>query len=143
MSKVESFYWSTLSSKSFSFNWSSLLICVLFYLFRWAALITSSIYNYCVVRQKELSRKVGMSKVESFYWSKLSSKNFSFNWSSLLICVLFYLFRWAALITSSIYDYCVIRQKEFCRKVGMSKVESFYWNKLRSKSCSFQSEQFF
>ena len=25
----------------------------------------------------------------------------------------------------------------------MSKVESFYWNKLRSKSCSFESEQFF
>ena len=25
----------------------------------------------------------------------------------------------------------------------MSKVESFYWNKLSSKSCSFESEQFF
>ena len=84
-----------------------------------------------------------MSKVESFYWSTLSSKSFSFNWSSLLICVLFYLFRWAALITSSIYDYCVIRQKEFCRKVGMSKVESFCLNKLNSKSCSFELKQFF
>ena len=48
----------------------------------------------------------------------------------------------AALITSSIYDYCVVRQKEFSRKVGMSKVESFYWNKLSSKSFSFESEQF-
>ena len=25
----------------------------------------------------------------------------------------------------------------------MSKVESFYWNKLSSKSCSFESGQFF
>ena len=25
----------------------------------------------------------------------------------------------------------------------MSKVESFYWNILSSKSCSFESEQFF
>ena len=25
----------------------------------------------------------------------------------------------------------------------MSKVESFHWNKLSSKSCSFESEQFF
>ena len=49
----------------------------------------------------------------------------------------------AALITSSIYDYCVIRQNEFSRKVGMSKVESFYWNKLSSESCSFELEQFF
>ena len=47
------------------------------------------------------------------------------------------------MVTSSIHHCCVIRQKEFSRKVEMSKVESFYWNKLRSKSCSFQSEQFF
>ena len=25
----------------------------------------------------------------------------------------------------------------------MSEVKSFYWNKLSSKSCSFESEQFF
>ena len=49
----------------------------------------------------------------------------------------------AALITSSVYDYCVVRQKEFSRRVGMNKVESFYWNKLSSKSCSFELEQFF
>ena len=54
-----------------------------------AALITSSIYDYCVVRQKEFSRKVGMSKVESFYWNKLSSKSFSFELEQFLICVLF------------------------------------------------------
>ena len=47
------------------------------------------------------------------------------------------------MITSSIYDYCVIRQKEFSKNVGMSKVESFYWNKLNSKIFSFESEQFF
>ena len=49
----------------------------------------------------------------------------------------------AALITSSIYDSCVVREKEFSRKVEMSKVESFYWNKLCSKSFSFESEQYF
>ena len=49
----------------------------------------------------------------------------------------------AALITSSIYDYCVVRQKELSRKVGMSKVKSFYWNNFSSKRCSFESEQFF
>ena len=143
VSKVESVYWSKFSSKSFSFNWSGFLICVLFYLLRWAALITSSIYNYCVLIQKEFSRKVGMNYVESFYWSKFSSKSFSFNWSGFLICVLFYLLRWAALITSSIYNYCVLIQKEFSRKVGMNYVESFYWNKLSSKNCSFESEQIF
>ena len=49
----------------------------------------------------------------------------------------------AALITSSIYHYCVVREKEFSRKVEMRKVESFYWNELSNKSCSFESEQFF
>ena len=48
-----------------------------------------------------------------------------------------------ALTTSSIYHYCVIRQKEFSRKIEISKVESFYWNKITNKSFSFESEQFF
>ena len=65
------------------------------------------------------------------------------NLSSFLICVLFELFRGVALITFSIYHCCVVRQKEFSRKVEMSKVESFYWNKLSDKSFSFESEQFF
>ena len=67
-----------------------------------------------------------------------------------MISVLFQLFGgWggggggAALITSCIFDYCVVREKEFSRKAGMSKVETFYWNKLSSKSFSFESEQFF
>ena len=70
-------------------------------------------------------------------------KAFLLNWSSFLICVLFELFRGAALITSCIYHFCVITEKEFSRKVGLSKVESFCWNKLSSKSCPFELKQFF
>ena len=90
-----------------------------------------------------------MSKFESFYWNKISSKSCFLNQSSFMICVLFLLFGvgggggGAELITSCIYDYCVIRLKEFSRKFGMSKVESIYWNKLSCKSCSFESEQVF
>ena len=83
-----------------------------------------------------------MSKVESFYCNKLSSKSCSFESEQFFyFCfVLVVQGGGAALTTSSIYDYCVIRQKEFSRKVGMSKGESFYWNKLSSKSCSFELE---
>ena len=130
------------AAKAVLLNRSSFLICVLFYLFRGAALITSSIYDYCVVRQKEFSRKVEMSKVESFYWNKLSSKSCSFE-SEQFFVFCFSCSGGAALITPNIYDYCVVRQKEFSRKVGTSKVESFYWNKLSSKSFSFESEQIF
>ena len=35
------------------------------------------------------------------------------------------------------------KTKRFSRKVEMSKVESFYWNELSTKSFSFESEQFF
>ena len=38
---------------------------------------------------------------------------------------------------------CIVRQKELSIKVEMSKVESFYWNKLSKKNFSFKSEQFF
>ena len=84
-----------------------------------------------------------MSEVESFYWNKLSSKSFFFESEQFFDLCLFQLFKRAALIMSSIYHCCVIRQKEFSRKVEMSKVESFYWNKLSSQSFSFESEQFF
>ena len=47
------------------------------------------------------------------------------------------------MVTSSINHCCVIRQKKISSKVEMSKVESFYCNKLCSKNCSFESEQFF
>ena len=84
-----------------------------------------------------------MSKVESFYRKKLSNKTFSFESEQFLICVLFQLFSGVALITFSIYHCCVIRQKEFSRKVEMSKVESFYWNKLSNKTFSFEPQQYF
>ena len=85
-----------------------------------------------------------MSKVESFYWNKLSSKSCSFESEQFFdLCFVLVVQGGAALITSSIYDYCVVRQKELSRKVGMSKVKSFYWNNFSCKRCSFQSEQFF
>ena len=90
-----------------------------------------------------------MSKVEYFYWNKLSSKSFSFESEQFFDLCFVLVVRGggggggAALITSSIYDYCVVRQKEFSRKLEMSKVESFYWNKLSSKSFSFELKQFF
>ena len=118
-------------------------------MFRGAALIISSIYHWCVIRQKKFSRKVEMSKVESFYWNRLTSKSCSFE-SEQFFDLCFVLVVWgggggggAALITSCIIDYCVVRQKEFSRKAGMSKVETFCWNRLSSKSFSFESEQFF
>ena len=84
-----------------------------------------------------------MSKVESFYWNKLSNKSFSSELEQFFICVLFQLFSDVAVITSSIYLCCVVRQKEFSRKFEMSKVEFFCWNKLSSRSFSFELEQFF
>ena len=66
-----------------------------------------------------------------------------FNWSSFFdLCFVLAVQR-AALITSTRYHYCVVKQNEFSRKVGLSKVESFCWNKLSSKSCPFESKQFF
>ena len=84
-----------------------------------------------------------MSKVESFYWNKLSSKSCSFESEQFFDLCFVLAVQGATLITSSIYDYCVVRQKEFSRKVGMSKVESLYWNKLSSESFSFELEEFF
>ena len=81
-----------------------------------------------------------MSKVES---NKLSSKGFSFELEQVFDLCFVLAVQGAALITSSIYHYCVIRQKEFSRKAEMSKVEYFYWNKLSSKSFFFELEQFF
>ena len=143
MSKVESFYCNKLSSKSFSFYRSRFFICFCFSCSWGAALITSSIYDYCVIRQKEFSRKVEMRKVESFYWNKLSSKSLSFELEQFFYLCFVLAVHGFALISSNIYDYCVIRQKEFSRKVEMSKVESLYWNKLSSKSFSFELEQLF
>ena len=81
-----------------------------------------------------------MSKLESFYWNKLSSKSFSFELEQFFDLCFVLVVQGAALITSSTYDYCVVRQKEFSRKVEISKVESFYLNKLSSKSFPFELE---
>ena len=84
-----------------------------------------------------------MSKVESFYWNKLTIKSFSFESEEFFdLCFVLAVQR-VALITSTIYHCCVVRQKEFSRKAEMSKVESFSWNKLSNESFSFDSEQFF
>ena len=143
MSEAESFYWKKLTNKSFSFESEQFFYFCFILAVQRVALITPTIYHCCVVRQKEFSRKIEMSKVESFYWNTLSNKSFSFELEQF-----FYLFflgcSWgAALITSSIYHYCVITQKEFSKEVEMSKVESFYWNTLSNKSSSFESAQFF
>ena len=107
------------------------------------ALITSSIYHYRVVRQKEFSRKVEMSKVESFYWHKLTNNSFSFELEQFFDFCFVVAVQGVELITSSIYHCCVVRQEEFSRKVEMSKVESFCWNKPSNKSFSFESGKFF
>ena len=84
-----------------------------------------------------------MSKVECFYWNKLSNKSFSFESEHLYDLCFVLAVQGGCTDKMQLYHYCVVRQKEFSRKVGMSKVESFYWNQLSNKSFSFQSEQFF
>ena len=49
MSEVESFYWNKLSNKSFFFNQSSFLICVLFQLFSGVCLATRQSYILYVI----------------------------------------------------------------------------------------------
>ena len=71
------------------------------------ALITSSIYHCCVVRQKEFSRKVEMIKVESFYWNKLRNKSFFESDEFFYLCFVLAV-QGGTLITSSIYHCCVV-----------------------------------
>ena len=68
-----------------------------------------------------------MSKVESFYWNKLSSKSLFFESEQFfdLHVVLAVQGNCTDNIQSSIYHYSAVREKEFFRKVEMSKVESF------------------
>ena len=84
-----------------------------------------------------------MSKVESFCWNKLSSKSCPFESKQFFDLCFVLAVLGAALIRLCIYHYCVVREKEFSRKVGMSKVETFYWNELSNESWSVESEQFF
>ena len=58
-----------------------------------------------------------MSKVETFYWNKFSSKSFSFETEQFFDLDFVLAVQGAALITFSIYHYCVVRQKEFPGKL--------------------------
>ena len=58
-----------------------------------------------------------MSKVESFCWNKLSSKTCPFESEQFFDSCFVLAVQRAAHITSSIYHYCVLRQKEFSRKI--------------------------
>ena len=84
-----------------------------------------------------------MSKVESFYLKKLSNKSLSFELEQSFYLCFVLAVQGLALITCSVYHCCVVRQKDFSRRVEMEKVESSYWKKLSSKSFSFESQQFF
>ena len=84
-----------------------------------------------------------MSKVESFYHKKLSNKSLSFELEQFFYFCFVLTVQGLALITCSMYHCCVVRQKDFSRRVEMSKVEYFYWKKLSSKSFSFESQQLF
>ena len=109
------------------------------------ALITFSINHYCKARQKEFSKKVEISKVESFSWNEFSSDSSCFESEQFLICVLFWQFRGGGLtlMTVSINYCCIIRQKEFSRQTENSKSEFFSSSKFSSDSSCFESEQFF
>ena len=104
-------------------------------------------YHYCVVGRKKFSRKVEMSKVETFCWNKLSIKSFSFEsehffYLCFALAVQIYCTDNIQYIPLNIYHWYIMRQKEFSWKVEMCKVECFYWSKLSSKSFFFESEQF-
>ena len=62
-----------------------------------------------------------MSKVESFYWNKLSSKSCSFELEQFFYFCFVLVVQGggggAALLTSSIYDYYVVKHKEFPGKL--------------------------
>ena len=58
-----------------------------------------------------------MSKVESFYWNKLSNKSFSFESKQFFDLCFVSAVQGVPLITSSIYHSCVVRQKEFSRNL--------------------------
>ena len=66
-----------------------------------------------------------MSKVESFYYKKLSNKSLSFELEQFFNLCFVLAVQGLSLITCSMYHCCVVRQKDFSRRVEMSKVESF------------------
>ena len=85
-----------------------------------------------------------MSKVESFYWKKLSSKSFSFESDQFFdLCFVLAVHGGSTDNTQYIPLLCCKTKGMFQEsKVEMSKVESLYWNKLSFKSFSFELEKF-
>ena len=86
-----------------------------------------------------------MSKVESFYWKKLSSKSFSFESDQFFdFCFVLAVHEGSTDNIQYIPLLCCKTKGMFQEsKVEMSKVESLYWNELSFKSFSFELEQFF
>ena len=67
-----------------------------------------------------------MSKVEFFYWNKLSNNSFSFESDQLSdLCFVSAIQGGCTYNIEYIYHCCVLSQKEFSRKVELSKVEFF------------------
>ena len=61
-----------------------------------------------------------------FLLNKLRNKSFSFESEQFFYLCFVLAVQGVALITTSMYHCSVVRQKEFSRKVEMSKVVSFY-----------------
>ena len=125
MIKVESFYWNKLRNKSFFESDEFFYLCFVLAV-QGGTLITSSIYHCCVVRQKEVSRKIEMSKVEYFYWNKFSNKSFSFELEQVFDLCFVLAVQGCCTDNIQYISWLCFRQKEFSKKVKMSKVESFY-----------------
>ena len=80
-----------------------------------------------------------MSKVESFYWDKLSNKSFSFESEQLFYFCFVSAVQGVALITFGIKHCCIVGQKEFSRKTKDSKIKSFSWSEFSSDNSFFES----
>ena len=84
-----------------------------------------------------------MSKVEPFYWNKLTSKSCSFESEQFFDSCFVLVVQGGCTDNIQYIRLLCCNTKGISRKVGINKVESFYWNKLSSKSCSFELKQFF
>ena len=95
----------------------------------------------CIIRQKEFSRETEKSKSESFHGMNLAVIALVLNQSSFLLCFCFS-HSGGPLKKIGYKSCCMVRQKEFPRKVEMSKVQNFYWNRLSNKSFSLNQSSF-
>ena len=68
---------------------------------------------FCIVRQKEFSRKAEISKVESLYHKKLSNKGLSFELEQVFYLCFVLAVQGFTLITCIKYHCCVVGQKDF------------------------------